>query len=508
MLRNHQGSALCAILFIAATLALVPGCGAPPASEDAVLLPVPDDPTVSFRIWFQVGSQNDPPGKEGLAGLTGALLAQGATTKHSYEEILRKLYPLAASYEIRVDKEMTLLAGRTHVDNLEVFFELLSDAYLHPAFDEDDFERLRSDQLNRLKTTLRYASDEELGKAALTEFLFAGTGYRHPVIGTVTGLRAVTLEDVRQFYATHYTRANAVTALGGGYPEDLVGRLKATLEQLPAAPPPAPPAVAPAPITGRQVLLVSKPGADASISFGFPIDLRRGERDFYALWIANSWFGEHRSAAGHLYQVIREARGLNYGNYSYLEAFPEGGLRRMPPPNIARRQQFFEVWIRTLPNEHAHFALRSAMRELKDFVDNGLTEEEFELTRSFLSKYSLHYAETTDTRLGYAIDDRFYAIGGEGHLGRFGKLMAEITREEVNAAIRKYLQYDHVKIAIVTGEAEALRDALIHDTPSPITYPSPKPPEVLAEDQEISSWPLDIAQDAVRIVAVEEIFEK
>ena len=62
--------------------------------------------------------------------------------------------------------------------------------------------------------------------------------------------------------------------------------------------------------------------------------------------------------------MIRETRGLNYGDYSYIEAYPEGGQRQMPPPNVARRQQLFEVWIRTLPNPQAHFALRAAMREL------------------------------------------------------------------------------------------------------------------------------------------------
>jgi zinc protease len=96
----------------------------------------------------------------------------------------------------------------------------------------------------------------------------------------------------------------------------------------------------------------------------------------------------------HLFHVIRETRGLNYGDYSYIEAFPEGGERNMPPVNVARRQQLFEVWIRTLPNDKAVFALRAALRELTALVDHGLTQEQFELSRTFL-KYSLHFAETT-----------------------------------------------------------------------------------------------------------------
>ncbi|MEE9229093.1 MAG: insulinase family protein, partial [Acidobacteriota bacterium] len=262
------------------------------------------------------------------------------------------------------------------------------------------------------------------------------------------------------------------------------------------------------PIEGRQVLLVSKPGADASISFGFPIDIHRGERDFYALWVANSWLGEHRNSSSHLFQVIREARGMNYGDYSYIEAFPEGGFRTMPPANVSRRQQIFEVWIRTLPNGQAHFALRAAIRELQRLVDEGLTQEEFELTRSFLSKYVLHFAETTQTRLAYAVDDRFYGIDAPGHLARFRRMMDELTLEDVNLAIKSHLQYERLKIAIVSGEAESLKQALAADAPSPMAYGSEKDARILKEDKEIAVYPLNIASESIRIVPVEEMFAR
>jgi len=261
---------------------------------------------------------------------------------------------------------------------------------------------------------LRYSSDEELGKAAFEDFVFRGTRYAHPSEGTVAGLRSVTLDDVRAFYKSRFTAASALLGLGGGYDDATVARFKAAVGTLPAGTRPAAPAIEPEAVAGRSVLLIAKPGADSSISFGFPVDVHRGERDFYALWIANSWLGEHRNQASHLFQVIREHRGLNYGDYSYIEAFPEGGHRTMPPVNVPRREQLFEIWIRTLPNDRAVFALRAALRELQSLVDHGLTEQQFELTRGFLKKYSLHFAETTSARLGYAVDDRFYGIDGEG----------------------------------------------------------------------------------------------
>ena len=465
-----------------------------------------NDPTVSFRLWFKVGAQDDPAGKEGLAALTATLISDGATKKNSYEQILDRLFPLASAYNASAGTEMTIVSGRTHRDNLGDFYPLLLDAILAPAFEQKDLDRLRSRTLNLLENTLRFASDEELGKAVLYGEIFAGTPYGHIVPGTIESVKSITLDDVRQFYATHYTRDNVVIGLGGGFDDALLARLQKDLVTLPAGTPRVTPAPQPKPLVGFQVTIVEKTTADSTaISMGFPIDVLRGSKEWYALAIANSWLGEHRNSSSHLYQVIREARGLNYGDYSYIEHYPQGGLRMKPPQNASRRRQIFEIWIRPVPNETRHFALRAALREFQQLAQNGMRKEDFELKRAFLKKYVLHYAPTTMERLGYALDDVFYGINGS-HLEKFRQAMDEVTLDDVNAAIRKHWQYGNMQIAIVTRDAAAFADELARDQPSPITYASPKPPHVLEEDKAISTFPLPIKREAIKIVPVTELF--
>ncbi len=472
-----------------------------------VRLPVADDPTVSFRVWFKVGSQDDPPGKAGLAALLGSMLADASTQRLRYEEILDRLFPLAGSYSASVDTEMTVVAGRIHKDNLAAFYPLLTEAVLMPAFRQDDLDRLKSETLNYLENTLRYAGDEELGKAVLYNTIFAGTPYGHIPEGTIESVRGITLDDLRKFYRAHYTRENVVIGIGGGYDAALLERLRSDLARLPPGrPKPAAPPK-PKPIRGRQVVIVEKDAPATAISLGFPISVLRGSREWYALAVANSWLGEHRNSSSHLFQVIREVRGLNYGDYSYIEHFPHGGHLQMPPQNVARRQQIFEIWIRPVSHEARLFALRAALRELEGLVDKGMSQADFDLTRKFLKNYVIHYAPTTTERLGYALDDRFYGIAGS-HLELFRRRMDEVTLEEVNAAVRKFLQYDNLQIAIVTKGAKELRDALVSDAPSPYQYPAPRPKAVLDEDQVISRFPLRIQPDAVQIVPLEKLFVK
>lgn len=467
-------------------------------------LPVPSDPTISFKIWFKVGSQNDPAGKEGLAGMTAAMLSDGGTTSNSYDQILKKLYPMAAGYGASVDKEMTIVSGRVHKDHVNAYVGLLLDAILHPAFAPEDFQRHQASVLNYLDKTLRYSNDEAFGKEMLYDNMFAGTPYGHPDDGLPASVRSITLDDVKNFYKTNFTSGNVVVGIGGAFDAAMVQRLTSALETLP---PGAPAAVAKPSLkmpVGKEVVLVEKDAKSTAISIGFPIDLKRGDRDFYALWIANSWLGEHRNSSSHLYNVIREKRGMNYGDYSYIEFYPNAWRHQFPPPNSPLRQQFFEIWLRPVTNEAAHFALRAALRELQNLIDKGMSQEEFNLTRTFVKKYVKHYAPTTDLRLGYKIDDAFYGI--PDHLKTAEEMFDKVTLDDVNKAIRKYLQTSNLRIAMITKDAAALRTALVSDAPSPMTYTTPKPPDVMEEDKVISVYPLKISADKVVIVPVDSTF--
>jgi zinc protease len=109
-------------------------------------------------------------------------------------------------------------------------------------------------------------------------------------------------------------------------------------------------------------------------------------------------------------------------------------------------------------------------------------------------------------RLGYAIDDRYYGVEAPGHLQKFRENMSTVTQDQVNSAIKKYFSPENMVIVFVTENAEALKTALVNNTPSPIEYQTPKPESVLQEDKLISSFKLNIKPENVKIIKVEELF--
>ena len=478
------------------------------------LLRDPASPFVAFNVWIHSGSASDPSGKEGLASLTAGLLATGATTQDSYERIIEKQYPLATGYGVSVDKEMTNLTGRVHRDNLEAFYVLFKNALLSPAFAEADFTRLKAQRLNQLERGRRYARDEELSKQLLFWRAYAGTPYQHPEEGYVDSLRSITLDDVRAFYRTHYRRGNVTAALGGGYPDGFAERVRQDVAALPEGSAPATAAPVPPPVSGVKVLLVDKETDASAISLGFPIALRRGDPDFVPLMIANSYLGEHRNPVGRLYQTIREARGMNYGNYSYIEAFPAGYATQQPRVNVARRSQLFEIWIRpvslTAPgdlHDRTLFAIRAARWELKALVDRGLSPAATEASKQFLRDYVGTWATTLGRRLGYAVDDAFYGMPAPGFLASLRADIDRVTPQQVNAAIRKHLQADHLHLVVVTADAARFKERLIRGDASPITYTGDRDPQVLDEDKVIQMFPLGVKEADVTILPIDRVFQ-
>lgn len=501
----------CALLIalIIASSAVAPIAEAGKAASPMATVSLPNSsPLVTFRLLFNVGAASDPKGKEGLAALTASLLAGGGSRDLTYEQIVSRMFPMATSFNSQVDKEMTAFSGTTHVDNLPAYYQLISTMLLDPGWRSEDFTRVREDAVNYLKVSLRQANDEELGKEVLYNFIYeGGHAYGHNNAGTIAALEKLTIDDVKQFYKDHYTQANFVAGLAGGYPKgfdekvqrDFAARLPAGAAERLSLPEPAR-------INGLELQIIEKNTMGTAISFGFPLPVTRRDADWAALLVMQSYLGQHRSSNSYLYQRLREIRGLNYGDYAYIEYFPRGMFQFHPDPNLARRQQIFQVWIRPVEPKNGLFALRAGLYEVNKLVRDGMAEKDFEATRLFLSKFVNVLTKDQDAQLGYALDSRYYGIPSFTDYVR--AQLAKLTLADVNRAIKKYLQADNVKIVVITKDAQAFKDAAIAGKPSPISYSSPPPPAILEEDKQIETYKLNVNPKRADVVPVEQVFQK
>ena len=472
-------------------------------AEPAVQAVENDGPLITFRILFHTGAASDPPGKRGLAALTAAMLSKGGSKDMAYDEIVETLFPMASSVSAQVDKEMTVFEGTTHVENLDSYYGILRSMLLDPGWRQDDFERLKDEVVNFLRIQLRSSNEEELGKEFLYNRIYQDHPYGWHNSGTIASLEKLTLEDLKGFYKERYTAGNVVIGLAGGYPKGFAEKVEADFLKLPEEKPE--PVALPTPQAPEKlnIKIIEKDTRGTHIALGYAIHVNRSSPDWPALKLVQSYLGQHRSSKSHLYQRIREVRGMNYGDYAYIEYFPRGMFQFNPDPNLGRRQQIFHIWIRPVEPQNGVFALRIALYELDKLVREGMSEEQFESTRLFLSKYVNLLTQTQSQQLGYALDSKYYGIADFNDFLK--DALEELTLDQVNQAIRKHLRSSDLDIVVITKDAEGFKKGLSSRRPSRIDYVSPKPKEILDEDKLIGKYKLDIG--SVDIVPVGTIFE-
>ncbi len=476
-----------------------------PVPMQTIVLQVPNKPIVSFRLVFHTGAIDDPKGKEGLTALTASLMAEGGTRELTSSQLIEALYPMAAELSASTDKEFTVFAGRVHKDNLDRFFQIFSDVLLAPRFDEKELERLRTDAINNVRNNLRGQNDEELGKVALDALLYPNHPYGHFTGGTVAGLSAITLDDVKEHWKAVFTQDRLVIGLAGEVSAALEKKVKARLAALPETGAPRVELPA-APGVRNHALLLEKDSLSTAISMGYTYGLRRGDPDFFPVAFALSYLGEHRQFHGVLFTELREKRGFNYGDYAYAEHFHQEGWSTLPRVNVARSTQDFSIWIRPVEPQNAVFATKGALHFLNELLERPLPQEKFETARGFLIGYTRLWEQTDERRLGWAVDSLFY--GTPNFLEEYRKALAGFTPEQVQAAARRHLTPDKLNFVFVAKDAKALAEKLASGATAAVTYPTPKSPEVLEEDKRIGAFAVPLSPQGVAVQPAAQFMEK
>jgi zinc protease len=448
-------------------------------------------PTVAIRILFETGSSDDPPGREGLCRLAARTLIAGGTRVRTRAEVADALYPLGARLDVQVDKDLVVFTAHGPAEALRDFYPLLRDLLLEPRWDPKDFAREKAAARNALENGLAGGDDEALARAALEAFLYGAGPYGHPTLGTLEGLEAITLEDVRRFAREHFVRARMLVGVAGNYPPEFPGRLMKDLSQLPEGSARSAEVPDAASWEGTEILAVERPEAPACpVWMGFPVAYDRLDPDYPALLLAGAWFGEHRTFFGRLMNLLRVQRGLNYGDYAYIEPFTQDAWTRFAKPNILRRSGFFSIWLRSLENENVPSAIRLAVDALRRFAREGIPEAEFEDAKKHVLAYTLLWQQGLHRRLGLAMDE--VLLGRPGWWEEVRSRIAELTPEDVRQALRRHLAGRAIRMALVSAKAESLALVLRENRPSRFVYKTEVPESLRVEDERIANLALGV----------------
>jgi len=273
----------------------------------------PAIPIVITRVFVRAGAVHDPPDREGLANLTGALLTRG-TSRQSGPEIDSAIEFVGGSLESGGGSDGVSASLSVLKKNLDLGLDLLRDVVLTPNFPEDEVKRKVAEVQAAIKRSEE--SPETVGGRALAALIFPNHPYGRRAEGTIESVGRITRDEVVRFHRNFFRPDQTIVAVVGAVTVD---EARSAIRQRfggwarPATPPVTVAAAGPGGPAAK--VTIKKDLTQATILLGRQ-GLRQTDPDYFALSVASYVLGG--GSTSRLYSRVREEGGLAYSIYSYL----------------------------------------------------------------------------------------------------------------------------------------------------------------------------------------------
>jgi len=379
-----------------------------------------------IQILIGGGMNADPEGKQGLAYLTTRLALEIPD-----DITAQNMMSQASQVYLMCLGDYSLINVTSLSENLDETLKIVSQIILDPLFSSIRIDSIKKQMDYRKK--MQEDDAINVGRNAALERFFAGTGYGGSVLGSEKSLKAIKRKDIKSFYDTHFKAGNmVVAAISDMEEEPLSGILERYLNQFPAGKPSEPEAVAISPSENDDIF-IEKDTKQYFVSIAFPLPEITTKNYALACMIENLL---GKGLNSRLWS-LRTQEKLAYNVNSHLTQMKYGGM--------------LEAYLET-DKEKKEAAVEAIRKVLADLYENGITEEEFEITKTFSKASFLRENETKTMRARNL--SSFEALGlGFTFLDGLPAEMEAISLEEINAYIKDI--FDPTKgLEIIVGPKE------------------------------------------------------
>lgn len=401
------------------------------------ILMIKDDslPYISMGLLVKSGYSQDPVSQSGLSTFLGQMIGKGTKEKNAIQ-MADELALIGGEMDTVVDSDFTFISASGLSNYQHELLDLYSDAILNPVFPGNEIKRLKRKTLAQIQKKIdkpRYVASR-----AFKSYLYGTHPYSNPSGGTYRDVRSFKKKHIVRHYLRYYRPNNALLAIVGNYDAKFVETVQSRFgtwsprKQNPVVFPQVPK------IEGVNVQLVHRPDlVQSQIRIGHK-GIKRDNPDFLVVRVMNTALGG--AFASRLNDRIRKDLGLTYSISSSFDARANHG-----PFTISTFTR----------NEKVGQTVRETIKVLKEYVDKGITEEELARVKGYL-KGTFPRAIETPERLAFnLLALRYYKIKDD-YLENYLINIDKITQNQVNAALKKYLDPNNLKVVVYSKKKVAL----------------------------------------------------
>lgn len=398
-------------------------------------------PTVTVTITIPGGHllQATDTAKIGLAEMFASMMSED-TKNYTAEQMSVALQKLGSTVNVGSSFDGITVSIQSLKKNLEATLALAEERILNPKFTESAFSRIQKQSLESFKQT---KSDP----AAVASIVFAKVNYGHDNIlgmsesGTEHTVRNLRLQDVQDYYNNNITSQGVkVVVVGDVKQEEVIPRLaflnklpnkKITLPKVNSTPPS---------IDKTKVFLVDIPkAAQSQFRVGYATGLKYDATgNYYRAMLTNYTLGGDFNSRLNI--NLREDKGWTYGARSSFSSDEYGGTFE------------FSSGIRA---DATDSALSEVMKEINNYRSNGITEAELKFMKNSLGQRDARSYETGLQKAGFIGRILNYNLPAN-YVDQQNKILAKLTKAEVDAVVRKTLTPDKMNILLVGDKTKIL----------------------------------------------------
>ncbi|HLH53232.1 MAG TPA: pitrilysin family protein [Verrucomicrobiae bacterium] len=413
----------------------------------AYVVPDRELPLINLVIYVRTGEYLEPSGKEGLADLTGYLLARGGIKSKSAEDLEERLAFLAARLESAVGETQGTVSLNLLSKDLDEGLGILREVLTLPRF-QDDKIALRKQQL--LQAMKERNDDSRAIEAREAGFLAYGDNFWANRYSTAASVESLTRSDLESFHQKWFQPHNFVVAASGDFDRDqMVQKLEALFAQWPfkgETPPPIPTNTV---FAQTGVYIVDKDVNQGRVAMMLP-GILRDDPDYFPVLIMNDILGGG-GFTSRIMNRVRSDEGLAYDAHS---SFP-GGVYY---PSVFSAG--FQSKSRTVP-----YAASIVLEEMETVAKSPVSDQELNTSKhGFIDRFPRTFATKAQIATTFA-EDEFtgrYARHPE-YWKNYRARVEAVNKDDLQRVAKKYLQRDKLVILVVGQKSDILLGHPSHD---------------------------------------------
>ncbi len=180
-------------------------------------------PVAVSMVWYNVGSADEPGGITGISHALEHIMFKG-TEKYPLGAFSKTIAAVGGQENAFTNYDYTAYFEKTAADQLPISFELEADRMQNLLLNEAEFAK----EIKVIREERRLRTDDNPQALAFERYLAAAhltAPYHHPVIGWMSDLHQMTIQDVKSWYQRFYAPNNATLVVVGDVNPDNVYQL-------------------------------------------------------------------------------------------------------------------------------------------------------------------------------------------------------------------------------------------------------------------------------------------